>query len=299
VLRDCGARVYHSPYYLMPLAPGAPTIVNCWDLIPLVVPGLFGTARRLIFRAAHMLAFHAARLVVVPTEATRKDVVRFFPRSSRRKLQVVPLGSALTVTLSDEEAEARRGALGVPSAYLLYAGSNKPHKNLPLRVEAWAGALRADPGATSRLPLVVAGPSDRRYPAAGAAARARGIGDRVLEVGHVDEATLAALYAGARLFVFPSRHEGFGLPVVEAMARGVPVICARTPALLEVAGDAAAWWPGGKDTGGLATLIVRLLRDAAERERLRDAGLSRAAGFTWKATACAMAGVYGRAEQSR
>jgi len=289
-LRACGARAYHSPYYLMPLAPGVPAVLNCWDMIPLAVPGLFGPPRRMAFRLAHLLAFRAAHVVVVPSEATRHDVRRFFPRSDP-KLVVVPPGSDLDVVMTTGEAEARRQALGLPPHYVLYAGSNKPHKNLPALLEGWALARRVAPDATRNLPLVVAGPVDPRFPGGGATrAAANGVARNVMDLGYVDDETLAALYRGATLFVFPSRYEGFGLPVVEAMAQGVPVICGPAPALREVTAGAAEACDA--TTEGLAGAIVRLLQDRAERERLRAAGLTRAACFTWHATARAMADVY-------
>lgn len=203
-LRACGARVYHSPYYLMPLAPGVPAVLNCWDMIPLAVPGLFGPARRLAFRLAHLLAFRAAHVIVVPSEATRSDLRRFFPRSDP-KLVVVPPGSGLNVAVTREDAEARRQELGLPPRYVLYAGSNKPHKNLPALLEAWARALRQAPDATRNVPLVVAGPADPRFPGGAAGAAANGVAGRVVDLGYVDDETIAALYGGASLFVFPSR----------------------------------------------------------------------------------------------
>jgi len=295
-LRACGARAYHSPYYLMPLAPGVPAVLNCWDMIPLAVPRLFGPGRRLAFRLAHLLAFRAAHVIVVPSEATRRDVRRFFPRSEA-KLVVVPPGCDLNVAMTREEAEARRQGLGLPPRYVLYVGSNKPHKNLPALLEGWARARRQAPDATRNVTLVVAGPADPRFPGGAAGAAANGMAGDVMDLGYVDDETLAALYRGASLFVFPSRYEGFGLPVVEAMAQGVPVICGPAPALQEVTAGAAATCDATPE--GLAGALVRLLEDGVERDRLRAAGLSRVAPFTWHATARAMTGVYHRALDGR
>ena len=291
-LRACGARVYHAPYYLMPVAPGVPTVLNCWDMIPLAVPGLFPPAKRLAFRFAHTLVFRAARVIVVPTEATRADVVRFFPRSAQ-KLAVVPPGSGLDARLGPGEARARRQALGLPSRYALYVGTNKPHKNLPAMLAGWALAAREAPDTTRGGTLVVAGPADTRYPGAAAAAASNGIAGGVVDLGYVDDETLAAVYAGSSLFLFPSRSEGFGLPVVEAMAHGVPVICGPAAAVREVAAGAALAGDGTPEV--IADAVVRLLRDPGERERLRAAGLSRASRFTWAAPARETASVYRRA----
>ena len=295
-IREAGGRVYHSPYYLMPLRPGVPTILNGWDLTPLTVPGLFGPASRLAFRVAHLLALRTAHRVIVPTRAVYEDFRRFFPHD-QSKTVVIPPGADFENAVGDEEAATARARLGIAPRYLLYAGSNKPHKNLPVLIDAWAAALRRSPTPLATQ-LVVAGPGDARFPRAASLAEVRGVGRHVRELGHVDDAMLAALYAGATLFVFPSRAEGFGLPVVEAMARGVPVICSRVPALLEVTAGAAATC-GADDAEALGALIARLLEDESERERLGRAGIARASDFTWKAAARQTTELYALASGGR
>src|SRR5207245_1810440 len=121
-------------------------------------------------------------------------------------------------------------------AYLLYVGINKPHKNLPRLIQAYASLDRQTP------PLLIAGPVDARFPQAPALAERLELTDRVHFLGHVPEDELAALYANATLFVFPSLAEGFGFPVLEAMAHGTPVVCSDIPVLRELAGDAALYF---------------------------------------------------------
>ncbi len=158
-----------------------------------------------------------------------------------------------------------RRRLGVPARYALYVGSNKPHKNLARLVDAWPHVRQA-------VPLVVAGPWDPRFSEArvrGAALEAAG---RLHWIGHVADTDLPALYAGAACVVIPSEFEGFGLPVLEAMACGAPVACARAGSLPEVAGDAAALFDPF-DVDAIAHTVDGILGDDARRAVLAQRGM--------------------------
>ncbi|MBC7225118.1 MAG: glycosyltransferase family 4 protein, partial [Anaerolineae bacterium] len=139
--------------------------------------------------------------------------------------------------------------------------------------------------------LVLAGPEDPRYPEARERAATLGLGESVRWLGPVPEGALPALYAGADLFVFPSLYEGFGLPVLEAMACGTPVACAHTPALKERVNDSAALFDP-LDVAEMARVVGGLLRDAAARRELAQRSAARAATFTWERTARATLTVY-------
>ena len=291
-LRRAAASMYHSPYYLMPYAPGVPAVVTCNDLIPLTVPGLFSPPARAGIRIAHAMAFRAASVIVVPSRATHDDVARLFPRHAG-KLEVVPHGWDSIGDIDEVRAARLRHELGVHGRYILAVGSNKPHKNLQVLVEAWATvAGRFDAGGTATA-LVLAGPRDPRFPDGGSTGERLAVAGRMVSVGPVSDETLAALYGGATLLVCPSRAEGFGLPVAEAMGLGVPVVCSRAPALVEVAGCAGAHFDSD-DPGGLARLIERLLGAPDEREAMRHAGFTRAAELTWARAAERMSTLYAR-----
>jgi alpha-1,3-rhamnosyl/mannosyltransferase len=293
-LRRVGAALYHSPSYLMPLAPGVPAIVTCNDLIPLTVPGLFGRPARLAFRLGHALAFRAASAIVVPSGATRDDVARFFPRHIL-KLEVVPHGWEFAQAVDEDRCALLRRQLGVPDTYVLAVGTNKPHKNLRVLAEAWGMISGGRQGGATRPALVLAGPRDRRFDEGGPVAdRVRATG-QLVSTGPVPDEALAALYSGATLFVCPSRAEGFGLPVLEAMGMGTPVICSRIRALVEIAGEAAALFDPA-DAGALARLLEHLLEAPAERETMRQAGLARAGAFTWARAAGTMSALYSRVD---
>jgi alpha-1,3-rhamnosyl/mannosyltransferase len=296
-LRRAGAALYHSPYSLMAVAPGVPAIVTCNDLIPLTVPGLFGRPARLAYRLAHALAFRAASAIVVPSASTRDDVVRLFPRHAR-KLELVPHGWEFAEAIDEDRSDRLRGRLGVPADYVLAVGTNKPHKNLRVLAEAWERTLsRRRPGGRPAT-LVLAGPRDRRFDEGGPSGERLKAGGHLLSLGPVSDEALAALYGGATLFVCPSRAEGFGLPAVEAMGLGTPVICSRIPALVEVAGEAAALFDPA-DSGALARLLEHLLEAPGERESMRQAGFARAATFTWARAADTVATLYERVAGGR
>ena len=293
LLRAAGACLYHSPYYLMPFAPGVRTVVTCYDLIPLTVRGLFGPARRAAFWVAHALAFRAAAAIVVPSEATRRDVSRLFPTHAS-KVEVIPIGWRFADAPDADEARRLRTRLGITGPYVLSVGSNKPHKNLRTLLDAWARRVdQRRGGNTGCCSLVIAGPRDARY--TGHLPQTRRLRDsgHLIDTGPVSDSMLSALYQGATLFIFPSVAEGFGLPVIEAMGHGVPVVCSRIPALTELAGDAAAMFPP-TDVDRLSTLVDHLLDATADLEKMRENGLARAAAFEWDRVAAATSMLYDR-----
>ena len=289
LLRKQSAALYHSPYYLMPYRPGAPAVLTCYDLIPLLYPEYYSAAQRLIYRLAHRLALRATQAILSISEATRADLVRYFQVDARR-IVVTPLAAdARFAPSSPEHVAATCRKHGLPQAYVLYFGSNKPHKNLTRLIQAWN--LQRSAAGVGDSVLVIAGHWEPRYAEAKRLVEALGLKDRVIFIGAVDEADLPALYSGARLFVFPSLYEGFGLPVLEAMACGTPVVYSASSSLPEVAGDAGLTFDPG-DVEALATTIQRVLANPDLRVHLRQRGLERAAQFTWDRTARATLEVY-------
>lgn len=280
LLRQGHVNLYHSPYYLMPYRPGLPTVVTFYDVIPLVYPKYFHPFQRLLFRGTHLLASMAATRIIAISEATRADLIRHI-RIRPEKIVVIPLGvDSHFHPRRREEIIQIRQKYGLPEKYLLYLGSNKPHKNLERLVDAYQQI--GDPF-RSKVKLVIAGLWDRRYDGAKKMANAAGVKDRVQFVGRIEEADLPALYSGAMLFVFPSLREGFGLPVLEAMACGTTVVCSNRSGLSEVAGGAALLI-NPEDTHHLAEGIDRVLRDEDLRHELTERGLKRAKLFTWEKT---------------
>jgi alpha-1,3-rhamnosyl/mannosyltransferase len=291
------AIVYHSAYYLMPYAAGAPTVLTVYDLIPLLFPEHSTARARLLFWLTMTLALRTANVVLAISAATRRDFLAHF-RLPPERIVTVPLAADPALAPTDvrgQGAGGRRQEAGgsprrkLPEEYVLYLGSNKPHKNLVRLIEAWRIVT-----SSFQLPascLIVAGVWDERYPEVKLRAAELGLGDRVIFLGPVAESDLPALYSGATLFAFPSIYEGFGLPVLEAMACGVPVVCSNVSSLPEVAG-AAALLVDPLDVDGLAAAIGRVLADGNLRAELRQKGVAQAARFTWEETARRTLAIY-------
>jgi glycosyltransferase involved in cell wall biosynthesis len=278
LLRRLGADVYHSPYYWMPFRPGCPTLLTLHDLIPMRCPRDYSAGARLAFALAIRLAVNAARRVISVSRSGAADLqlllhvaperVVTIPEASDPIFRPQPPGAVAV-------AEAR-SRYDLPPDYVLYFGSNKPHKNLVRLVRAYT---RLEPS-PDLPPLVIGGHWDQRFPEAQREAEASGAARRVLFIGPVEQSHLPALYSGARLFVFPSVYEGFGLPPLEALACGVPVACSNASSLPEVVGDAALTFDP-LDEAAIGDALAHGLKDPALRADLRARGLARAALFTW------------------
>ncbi|MFQ5342083.1 MAG: glycosyltransferase family 4 protein [Anaerolineae bacterium] len=272
--------VFHAPYYITAYRMPCRQVVTIYDVISARYPEyLPSPAMRLIFEVATRLALRTADHILTLSEASREDLVELY-RVDRGRIAVTPLAAGPRFKPADratiEELKHRRG---LPDRYVLYVGSNKPHKNLPRLVEAFARI----PHPASRIPLVIAGHEDPRYPQARERAAALGL-DSVTFLGAVVEEDLPALYSGAELFVFPSLYEGFGLPVIEAMACGTPVACSNVSSLPEVAGDAALLFDPHTPES-IAAAIRQVLQGADLHNRLRRRGLEQAGHFSWEHTA--------------
>jgi alpha-1,3-rhamnosyl/mannosyltransferase len=287
LLRRLGADIYHSPYYLMPYRPGVPVVVTVYDLIPLLFPRLASARARLLFRWTMALALRMASHVIVISEATRRDLLLFF-RLSPKKVTTIPLAAAPNFRPSSPaEVEQVRHKYALPQDYVLYLGINKPHKNLVRLIDAFSLMTQhttCNRHHASRFTFVIAGAWDSRYPEPRQRVATLGLEGTIRFLGPVPEADLPALYAGAALFVFPSLYEGFGLPVLEAMACGAPVACSNTSSLPEVGGDKVLYFDPA-DVEAIAETLRQALADADLRTELRERGLVRAAQFSWERTA--------------
>jgi len=274
----------HATSLAYPFAESRPLVVTVHDLLFRTYPEAY-TARGVAFHERGVARLGRAAAVVCPSEWTA-DQVRALP-DAPAIVSVTPLGCDL-VPAPDADVSAVLAGLGVTRPYVMWIGSREPRKNLRGSIEGFAAAVRD--GIDPDTMLVLAGPAGWGEDPTDALVAELGLGDRVVTPGYVEGRTKAALLTGAAAFVFPSLGEGFGLPVLEAMACGAPVIASDRTALPEVAGDAALLVEPEAERLGEA--LGRVLTDPALAQDLRERGRARAAGFTWERTSGLTADVY-------
>lgn len=280
LLRRQTVQVAHFQY-VSPVTSPCPVVLSVHDASFREAPASLGwmTAARL--RLTSVWSLPGARAVLVPSTYAAETLLRHYPRL-RGRMTVVPLAASRRF-VPDQEADdpARRRALGLPDRYLLYVGRRGRRKNLGMLVRAYAEAVGRAPELP---PLCLVGPSCSADRALARLAASLELTDRVRIIGFAAAASLPAVYRGAALTLFPGRNEGFGLPMVEAMACGQPVVAAHDGALPEVSGGAAILVPASEPSRW-ADAIVRLTDDRSLRREIARRGEERARAFDWRETA--------------
>ncbi len=282
MLADTRADLGVFPNYAAPLASPCPVLVVFHDLAVLRVPHFFTARKRFLSRPMMNLVVAASPVVATVSEASRRDILSLLGVAPGRVALLPGAAHPSCRPATREEVAAVRARHGLERPYVLTVGTLEPRKDLPTLLRAF-DRLHDQ---TEHELVVVGGRGwkDRRLVEA---LEARPTRRRVRWLGYVPESDLAALYTAADLFVFAPTLEGFGLPLLEAMACGTPVLAADVMALREVAGAAARFVPAGDDAA-FASAIAQTLRDPGESERLRAAGLRRARQFSWTSTAEAL-----------
>jgi glycosyltransferase involved in cell wall biosynthesis len=262
-LRRLRAAVFHGTDFSVPYAPLLPAVMTLHDLSPWRDPAWHDGATRVRRRTPVLLRLGSATLVITPSEAVRREALDFFALHPARVIAIAE--AAAPVFRPETRPEPRR-------PYLLYAGTLEPRKNIGMAIDAWRN-VKAETG----LQLVLAGRERRDF--------RRPPAELGLEfAGAVTDTELARLYSGAAAVLYPSLYEGFGLPVLEAMQCGAPVIASRDPALLEVAGDAAIHVDATDLRGWIAAVLAVTSQPDLSRD-LRAKAIRRAASFSWAGTA--------------
>lgn len=280
LVRRFGPQALHYPSSTGPLTRTRPLALTVHDLCFLRHPEWFPAAKALYYRVFIARAAARADLILADSQATADDV-RDLLRVPEDRIRVVPLGCDARFRPPDPEDTARlKTRLGLPDRYFLFVGTLEPRKNVARLVEAW-DHIAGEPDMPG---LVVAGRGGWKTGPIEAALRGVRCPERLKRLDHVPDADLPVLLGGAAAFVWPSLMEGFGLPVLEAMACGAPVVTSTTSSLPEVTGDAALG-VDPLDTQALSDAMRRLAGDESLRKRLSEEGVKRAAGFTWQRTA--------------
>jgi glycosyltransferase involved in cell wall biosynthesis len=295
LVRRLGVDVVHSPHYTLPLASRAASVVTLHDATFFTEPGLHQAVKARFFRAWTSIALRKADRCIVPSDATARELGDVASVDAER-LDVIPHGVDVEHfhPPSPEEVRAARAAIGLgDEPFVAFLGALEPRKNVPALIRGFAEAARERPEPPV---LVLAGQTgwDDRI---GVALDAVPSGVRVIRPGYLPFERLAGYLGGAELVAYPSLGEGFGLPVLEAMACGACVLTTRRLALPEVGGDAVAYC--GVGAGDVAAALTELFDDPGKRANLGAAAQRRAKDFSWASSAERHRDAYARAARAR
>lgn len=281
--------VFHSPDFALPPVRNARTIVTVHDLSFLRVPQCSSPQLQAYLREVVPKSVRRANMVLADSECTKSDVIELLGvEATRVKVIYAGVGQEFHRVEDEEQLAAVRTRYRLPARFVLGLGTLQPRKNFERLIEAYALIRRQ---IDTEMKLVIAGSPGWMYEGIFEKTRELDLQEAVCFPGYVADEDLPALYTLAELFVFPSLYEGFGLPPLEAMACGTPVITADVSSLPEVVGD-AAWMVDPLDVGALADAMQRVLSDTALRRQMVARGLLQARRFTWEQAAKQLHDIY-------
>ena len=281
--RELGADLAHVPYWGSPLGPSVPTVVSILDIIPLLLPAYRGGALVRAYTGLVKASAQNAALALTISESSKRDIVKHvgMPESRVRVTYLAADARYSPKRDAVDEAALRQHHPDLPPAYVLYLGGLDARKNVEtlLQVYTWAQATIG-----AQYPLVIAGRLPERHTEffrdPRVIARALEVQEAVRCIGPVAEADKPALYRGARAFLYPTRYEGFGLPALEAMACGVPVVGSNASSVPEIVG-AAGMLADPDDARSMAGALIAVVTDYELHEKLSDAAVEQASKFSW------------------
>ncbi len=279
-IRKNNVDVFLTPYFKMPLSSPCPVLLIVNDLIPLKHEGgrsAGDTARAVYFQAMMRAASRRAGRIVAISEFTKRDLVKSFA-VPEEKIQVVPLGlrETLSPVRDRRSLDAASARFGIDKPYILYVGHMRPEKNVGALIGAYA-SMPAE--LRDKYILAVGGRKTGGYANLEKQASESGVAGGVRFLGYVDDRELPALLSGAAVFAYPSLHEGFGYPPLEAMACGAPVVCSTATSLGEIIGDAAVG-VSPPTADNFQSALRRVLEDGSLRELLAEKGPAHARSFS-------------------
>jgi glycosyltransferase involved in cell wall biosynthesis len=279
VLRRERPDVFHAPHYVLPAAVTCRSVVTIHDCIHLMFPQYLPNKMAYAYaRASMWTAVKRSDRILTVSEASKRDILHFF-NVAPEKIVVVynAIDDHFWLTPPDEEVARVRERYQLDHQFILYVGNIKPHKNLVRLIEAFAELRRTG---FEELKLLIIGDEISKLPSLRRAVHGHKLHKHVRFLGYVSDDTLRVLYRLASLFVFPSLYEGFGLPPLEAMASGTPVVTSNQSSMPEVTGDAAVL-VDPYDVGSIVEGMRRVLADADLAADLRRRGPERAREFSW------------------
>jgi glycosyltransferase involved in cell wall biosynthesis len=260
--------VFHSTHFCLPFIKNVRSVVTIHDLMPIIFCREYPIAKRLFLRLMIEYAVRRADLLIAVSEYTKSDIVRIFKGISKEKIRVIPQASDYKKANFEAEQVLAQHQLK-PGQYYLYVGSDKYNKNLNRLLAAYDQLKKPCP-----YPLVLAGKINYSTLK----------NENIRLTGVISKAELDCLYENARVFVMPSLYEGFGIPVIEAMTAGVPVVTANVTSTAEIAGD-AAWLVDPYNIKEIAAALIEAAENKEKRKSFIIKGLQRADKFSWKRTA--------------
>ncbi len=282
--------ILHEPAFLGPLDAPCPVVVNVLDTIYLSYPADFDYKWRLYARLLIGRTVKRAAAIITLSEFSRNQIAKAYNVSEDRIHVVYPgIGGLYKPVVDPNALKELRAIYGLGDEYCLFVGAAERRKNLVALVEAFA--LLKSNGRFSSLRLVLVGPRGQDSPHIDSVIRHTGIHAAVVQLGYVSDQDLPGLYSGARLLAFPSKMEGFGLPLVEAMACGTPVVGVPCAPIPEVTGGSALLAESA-EAGSLAFAMERVLADEDLSRSLRARGFERARYFSWDRAAQETIAVY-------
>jgi glycosyltransferase involved in cell wall biosynthesis len=284
------AHLLHEPHYVLPSATRCRTVVTIHDCIHLMFPQyLPGSMAHLYARAVMWSAVNRSDRILTVSEASKRDILRFFDIPPEKVAVIYNAIDERFLGPPDlERMDLIRQRYQLDYPFLLYVGNIKPHKNVERLIDAF-GMVRAK--GLDDLRLVIIGDELSKYPALRQAVHRHRLDKYVRFLGFQPYDTLAGFYRLARAFVFPSLYEGFGLPPLEAMACGTPVVTSNVSSLPEIAGNAALL-VDPYDRLSIAEAILRVVSDETLRQELSERGLARARQFSWSQSVAAIHRIY-------
>jgi glycosyltransferase involved in cell wall biosynthesis len=289
-LKRAGVDLFHAPHYVLPPLTPCRSVVTIHDCIhlrfPQYLPSRLGYAYA---RSSLWVATHRSSRILTVSEASKRDILRYF-NVREEKIAVIPnaIDERFWLPPAPDDVERVRERYQLNNPFVLYAGNIKPHKNLERLIEAFHILKKHG---FDEVKLLIIGDEISKYATLRRAVHRYKLHKHVRFFGFVEDQTLAILYRLAAVFVFPSLYEGFGLPPLEAMASGTPVITSSVSSLPEVVGDAALLIDPS-ESDAIADAMRRVLEDAGLRRDLRERGLARARHFSWERSIARVREIY-------